>query len=70
MPAFQFYAIPDGLALTTHGFAYGWLGSTTTPIAKYITPLGLLTNGLAVGLADFWDYSETISSANWQVSDL
>lgn len=70
MPAFHFYAIPDGLALTTQGFVYGWIGSTTTPIAQYITPLGLLTRGLVVGQGDFWHYAETISDAGWEIADL
>lgn len=70
MSAFQFYARPDGLALTTGGFVYGWLGSTTLPIRHYLTPLGLATHGLAIGEGDFWHYGETISIAGWTRVDL
>ena len=70
MSAFQFYAIPDGLALTTSGFVYGWIGYTTLPIAQYVTPVGLAIHGLAVSQADFWHYTETISDANWTDVDL
>lgn len=70
MSAFQFYARPDGLALTTTGFVFGWIGSTTIPTAQYITPLGLATQGFAIGEGDFWQYSEVIADAGWIKADL
>lgn len=70
MPAFQFYARPDGLALTTQGLVYSWIGSTTVPIYQYLTPIGLLTQGLVIGEGDFWHYGESIGIAGWTRADL
>ncbi len=34
-----------------------------------LTPLGLMTHGLAISQADFWLVSETITSAGWATSE-
>lgn len=65
MPAYQFNVDVNGIALVTQGFAFEWLLPTTF----FITPLGLLTRGLIIGLGDQWRYDDTSSDPAWASSD-
>ena len=61
MPAYQFNVEPSGYALTVNGEILEWDLAPTL----FISPLGLMTRGLVVGLGDQWQYSETQVSATW-----
>lgn len=68
--AYRFFVQLDGLALSTEGFVFGWNGATLQAYTEYITPMGLLTDGFVVGMADFWQYGDDPANANWTYGDL
>lgn len=57
--AFKFYVTVDGYAVLTEGLVYSWSNTV------YITPIGLLTDGLVVGEGDFWQYADAPGNASW-----
>lgn len=65
MPAFQFNVDVDGVAVCTFGSALEWV----LPPTFFITPLGLLTRGLIIGLGDQWQYDDDSTSPSWTSAD-
>jgi hypothetical protein len=65
MPAFQFNVDIDGAALATAGLVLEWV----LPPTFFITPLGLLTRGLIIGLGDQWQYDDDSTSPAWASAD-
>ncbi len=66
MPSYQFSVDTDGIAVSTNGVAFEWNTFSTL----FITPLGLMTRGLVVGLGDQWQYSESAGDPGWVVDDI
>lgn len=65
MPAFQFNVAIDGFALSTFGHYLEWM----TPPYNYVSPLGILTRGLIIGLGDQWRYAENATNPAWASAD-
>jgi len=65
MPAFQFNVAVDGLALLTQGQLLEW----DAPSHAFISPLGLMTRGLLIGLGDQWQYSDSPEEICWESDD-
>jgi len=64
MPAYQFNVSVDGVSVVTQGVVLEWM----LPPTFFITPLGLLTRGLIIGLGDQWRYDETAVDPSWAAS--
>lgn len=65
MPAFQFNVDVDGVAVVTFGTALEWI----LPPTFFITPLGLLTRGLIIGLGDQWRYDNDATDPSWALNN-
>lgn len=66
MPAaFQFNVEVNGVAVVMFGAAMEWI----LPPTFFITPLGLLTRGLVVGLGDQWRYDDTSTDPSWATAE-
>lgn len=66
MPAsYQFNVEVNGVALATQGQYLDW---ETTPYV-YVSPLGIMTRGLIIGLGDQWRYADTASDPVWASAD-
>lgn len=63
MPAYQFNVRPDGVALATFGGTFEF----DLPPSFFVTPLGLMTRGLVVGLGDQWRYANDSTDPSWAV---
>lgn len=69
--AFQFYnTTVDGLNLVTRGLAFEWGGQSASGFGTvYITAVGLNTDGLVLGLGDFWEYAPAAEALSWNNED-
>lgn len=56
-----YYTGIEGLNLVTRGLVYEY--DTTT--VEFITPLGLVTQGLVFGTWDQWSYADNPANAGW-----
>ena len=65
MPAYQFNVEVNGAALLTQGQQLTFI----LPPTYFVSPLGIMTRGLSVGLGDQWRYAESSADPNWIVSE-